>query len=602
MRSKFRKGCIIMMAATLIFCLSCFLMGLAPEKVDAEDMVENPTVEIVAQNLSYSDSVFILYAVKNSGFNRQNYEIEMLFWDSPQDKYQKGSEIYSATNKGSDTVFGENCLIFYSYGIAAKEMVDNVYARACVEINGVNYYSQVKKYSVVEYVYEQKEIGSLTNEQLALFDAMLEYGAASQKVLKYKENRLANDTYYKVTTENGNLPDGFASGRYLAGEKVVIKANPSQAGNYFSHWEKNGVEIDGGESLEITVENDVVYTAKYSENLKVDGFEFKLETNGEFTIVGYTGTESELVIPEKYEETFITAIADEAFKNNTTLQKIELSTNIESIGNYAFSNCENLSEIKVEESLKTIGEYAFEYCENLTTVYYVGDAQKWESITGFENIGNAKVYYYSAEEPALNSDETAYNGNYWHYTEGGEEKVWEINRTYTFETNGGLAIGDINAVTLTVLPYPTKDGFSFVGWYDNAELSGEPITAPYTSATKLTLYAKWEQEAQKDGSSFENAIEIAKGKTYQVDIVEADGKKYFVFTATNDRTWTISSNGDLDTLAVVYDYNEQYITENDDGLNAPNFEVEINVEAGNTYYIEVSIGYGVTGTFTITVR
>ena len=42
---------------------------------------------------------------------------------------------------------------------------------------------------------------------------------------------------------------------------------------------------------------------------------------------------------------------------------------------------------------------------------------------------------------------------------------------------------------------PTKTGYTFAGWYDNAELAGDAVTAVGTDATEdLTFYAKWTAE------------------------------------------------------------------------------------------------------------
>ena len=40
-----------------------------------------------------------------------------------------------------------------------------------------------------------------------------------------------------------------------------------------------------------------------------------------------------------------------------------------------------------------------------------------------DKLTSATVYYYSETEPAINEDETAYDGNYWHFVEG-EIVIW----------------------------------------------------------------------------------------------------------------------------------------------------------------------------------
>ena len=70
---------------------------------------------------------------------------------------------------------------------------------------------------------------------------------------------------------------------------------------------------------------------------------------------------------------------------------------------------------------------AFYYCNALSTVYYGGTAEEWADVsidsTGNDKLTSATVYYYSETEPALNEDETAYDGNYWHFVEG-EIVIW----------------------------------------------------------------------------------------------------------------------------------------------------------------------------------
>ena len=191
-----------------------------------------PSITIESKNLSYSDSIYILYAVSNEGFDRSQSEIQMLFWNEPQDEYILGTQDYVASTEGDKTVNGKDCLIFYSDGIAAKEMTDDVYARAYATVDGVTYYSEVAKFSVLEYVYQMREKGGLSDKMETLFTAMLNYGAAAQVVLDYNTDRPANATYYKVSAENGALTDKYivAVDRTVSaglGEEVLVSTGSS---------------------------------------------------------------------------------------------------------------------------------------------------------------------------------------------------------------------------------------------------------------------------------------------------------------------------------------------------------------------------------------
>lgn len=78
---------------------------------------------------------------------------------------------------------------------------------------------------------------------------------------------------------------------------------------------------------------------------------------------------------------------------------------------------------------------------------------------------------------------------------------WNLE-TYeiSYELNGGTNFANapteytIETDTIT-LGTPTKDGFTFGGWFDNAECNGSPITSIEKGSTgKKTFYAKWNEE------------------------------------------------------------------------------------------------------------
>lgn len=66
----------------------------------------------------------------------------------------------------------------------------------------------------------------------------------------------------------------------------------------------------------------------------------------------------------------VTSIADNTFKECTSLKSIELSEGLTSIGNHAFNGCTSLAAVHLEKAtaLKTLGRSAFEGCTALTEI------------------------------------------------------------------------------------------------------------------------------------------------------------------------------------------------------------------------------------------
>jgi len=75
-------------------------------------------------------------------------------------------------------------------------------------------------------------------------------------------------------------------------------------------------------------------------------------------------------------------------------------------------------------------------------------------------------------------------------------QVVDVTYTITFDTNGGSIVSSVsvdNGDTLTLPANPTKDGYTFEGWYLDPELATSFDTNG-AILSDLTLYAKWTEE------------------------------------------------------------------------------------------------------------
>ncbi|HHX70119.1 MAG TPA: leucine-rich repeat domain-containing protein [Gallicola sp.] len=77
----------------------------------------------------------------------------------------------------------------------------------------------------------------------------------------------------------------------------------------------------------------------------------------------------------------VTWILDWCFAGNVALQNINLGeVNLEYIGSYAFKDCSSLTKVDLPETLKTIGNHAFLRCTSLNEVNFKGTIPQLESI------------------------------------------------------------------------------------------------------------------------------------------------------------------------------------------------------------------------------
>ena len=87
-------------------------------------------------------------------------------------------------------------------------------------------------------------------------------------------------------------------------------------------------------------------------------FEFDSKTKNP-TLIGYPGTDKNIVIPEKVENYTVNKIGREVFSHLYEIKSITLPNTITSIEEKAFEYCIGIEEITLPDSLKTIGNTAF---------------------------------------------------------------------------------------------------------------------------------------------------------------------------------------------------------------------------------------------------
>ena len=100
------------------------------------------------------------------------------------------------------------------------------------------------------------------------------------------------------------------------------------------------------------------------------GLEFKLnfdEQSYSVTEIG-TCTDTDIIIPATYKGLPVTAIADSAFRDCSSLTSVVIPDSVTRIGDQAFYYCKSLTSVVIPDSVTSIGPHSFESCSNLTSV------------------------------------------------------------------------------------------------------------------------------------------------------------------------------------------------------------------------------------------
>ena len=117
------------------------------------------------------------------------------------------------------------------------------------------------------------------------------------------------------------------------------------------------------------ITEDTVYTAQYSSHAVVDALTFAAnDAETGYIVTGYNDTPSgSLIIPATYHDKPVVAIADNAFKNCTLIQTVNLPASLTSIGSYAFSGCTALTAFVGSklDNVTSFGTGVFKNCSSL---------------------------------------------------------------------------------------------------------------------------------------------------------------------------------------------------------------------------------------------
>ncbi len=113
-------------------------------------------------------------------------------------------------------------------------------------------------------------------------------------------------------------------------------------------------------------------------------------SEGRATVTGYTGKATTVTVPETLGGCPVTAIADDAFRENTALTQVTLPENLARIGWFAFYGCVSLREINIPAGVTVISYGAFEHCHKSLVLAVAADSYG-EQYAASYGIGSKRV-------------------------------------------------------------------------------------------------------------------------------------------------------------------------------------------------------------------
>ena len=114
--------------------------------------------------------------------------------------------------------------------------------------------------------------------------------------------------------------------------------------------------------------SSTVYADEMQYSVGNSTYSYVIEDDGTVTLTRYSGTDTDIVIPQSIDGKMVTSIGNYAFYVCNDLTSITIPEGVTSIGEDAFWGCSGLTSISIPEGVTSIGDCAFYNCSGLTSI------------------------------------------------------------------------------------------------------------------------------------------------------------------------------------------------------------------------------------------
>lgn len=317
---------------------------------------------------------------------------------------------------------------------------------------------------------------------------------------------------YKVTlnTHGGTIADdkNITSYEYGTTVKLPTSKDITKADYYFNGWYDNA-EFTGTPITEITIKevpetgNSMIFYAKWTKN-EPDKYMVTFK-NADGTVLQSGDVEKDTMpvyagaTPTKEQDNRYTYVFD---------KWVPELTSVTGPATYkaTYTSTSRVYQVTLNVNDGTIGENVTDYTYGTAVTLPVPTKKGYKFEGWYDNAEFTGV--------AVTEIFAAATGDKTYYAKWVAEQY-----TITFNTDGGAfvetPISSYIYGTTATLPVPTKNGYKFEGWYDNAEFTGTALTEISDRAIgDKVFYAKWLKESIVENlevlDAFKNKVDVTK--------------------------------------------------------------------------------------------